>query len=157
VLGVEISRVAVDALFSEHGLTPHITDEPPFHRYRVDELEILCGDFFDLTPGHLQGVSMVFDRASLIAMPPDMRPRYARHLQGLLSSDARLLLVTLAYDQAEMAGPPFSVGDREVQDLLGGRFAIRRLADLDVWAEYPRFQQRGLSRLRERVYALKPV
>jgi thiopurine S-methyltransferase len=156
VLGVEISAVGVESFFRENGLKPQITDAPPFRRYRVDELTVLCGDFFALTPGHLQGVTAVFDRASLIALPPELRPRYAEHLQGLLRPETRILLVTLDYDQAEMAGPPFSVGEEEVRKLLGGRFDIRRLAELDVWAENPRFQQRGLSRLLERVYELHP-
>ena len=156
VLGVEISPVGVEAFFAENGLEPQVTDASPFRRYRVDELTVLCGDFFALTPDHLQGVTAVFDRASLIALPPELRPRYAEHLQGLLRPETRILLVTLDYDQAEMAGPPFSVSEGEVRRLLGGRFDIRRLAELDVWAENPRFQQRGLSRLLERVYALHP-
>ena len=134
-----------------------IAEEPPFLRYRVDELEILCGDFFDLTPDHLAGVTAVFDRASLIAMPPEMRPRYAAHLRGVLTPAGKVLLVTLDYDQARMSGPPFAVPDDEVGHLLGDQFRIGRLAELDVLAENERFRQRGLTRLLERVYALRPL
>ncbi len=119
VLGVEISPVGVESFFQENGLKPQVTDAPPFRRYQVDELTVLCGDFFALTPGHLQGVTAVFDRASLIALPPELRPRYAEHLQGLLRPETRILLVTLDYDQAEMAGPPFSVGEDEVRKTPG--------------------------------------
>ena len=55
VLGVELSRLAVEALFAENGLVPRITDEPPFVRFQVDELEVLCGDLFDLMLAHLAG------------------------------------------------------------------------------------------------------
>ncbi len=157
VLGVEISALAVNAFFAENGLSPEITDEPPFVRYRAEELEILCGDFFDLTPAHLEGVGAVFDRASLIAMPPLMRPRYAGHLQVVLRPESKALLVTLDYDQEQMPGPPFSVHEEEVRALLGARFRIDRLAELDVLAENERFRQRGLTRLLERVYALRPL
>jgi thiopurine S-methyltransferase len=156
VLGVEISPIAVEAFFSENGLTPAVTDEPLFRRYGVDEIEILCGDFFDLVPEQLAGVDAVFDRASLIALPPETRPRYARHLQGLLAPHTRILLVTLEYEQSEMDGPPFSVTESEVAALLGGRFAITKVDELDVWAENPRFQQRGLTRLVEQVFGLRP-
>ena len=156
VLGVEISVLAVDAFFVDNGLIPEIAEEPPFLRYRVDELEILCGDFFHLTPAHLGGVTAVFDRASLIAMPPEMRPGYAEHLRSILQPESKVLLVTLEYDQMEMSGPPFSVQDDEVSGLLGEGFRIARLADLDVLAENERFRQRGLTRLSERVYALTP-
>lgn len=156
VLGVEVSPIAVEAFFAENGLKPEVLPEPPFTRWRVDEVEVLCGDFFDLVPGHLAGVNAVFDRASLIAMPPELRPRYAEHLQALLAPGTRVLLITLDYDQSEMAGPPFSVPAGEVTALLGGRFEVRRLAEADVWAENPRFQQRGLTRLVEEVFELRP-
>lgn len=157
VLGVEISALAVDAFFAENGLHPEIADEPPFLRYRAEELEILCGDFFGLSTRHLEGATAAFDRASLIAMPPQMRPRYARHLQGILQPESKVLLVTLEYDQSQMPGPPFSVHDAEVRALLGDRFRIERLAGLDILAENERFRQRGLTRLLEQVYALKPL
>jgi thiopurine S-methyltransferase len=156
VLGAEISPLAVEGFFADHGLAPVITDEPPFRRYRLDEMEILCGDFFDLTAAHLDGVSAVYDRASLIALPRDMRPRYASHLKALLAPRSRILLITLDYEQTEMAGPPFSVSEAEVQELLGERFDVHPLAAVDVWAENPRFRERGLTRLWERVYALRP-
>ena len=35
VLGVELSPIAVEALFREQGLIPEVTEEPPFRRYRV--------------------------------------------------------------------------------------------------------------------------
>jgi len=157
VLGVEISPLAVDAFFSENNLTPEITEEPPFLRYRAAELEVLCGDFFDLTAAHLEGVAAVYDRASLIAMPPDMRPRYAQHLAELLRTDVRMLLITMDYDQSEMSGPPFSVSEDEVRNLLGDQFGIERAAQADVLADYDAFQQRGLTGLLEQVYVLRPL
>jgi thiopurine S-methyltransferase len=157
VLGVEISPIAVEALFRDNGLTPVVTDEPPFQRYRLDEIEVLCGDFFALNPGHVGEVAAVYDRASLIALPPDWRRRYVEHLTGLLNPTTRVLLITLDYDQVEMAGPPFSVQDSEVIALFGTRFEVRRLADLDVLGETPSLRSRGVTSLRERVYALNPL
>lgn len=157
VLGVELSRLAVEALFAENGLVPRITDEPPFVRFQVDELEVLCGDLFDLTPSHLAGVSAVYDRASLIALPPEQRPNYAAHLDGILPATVPRLLITLEYDQAVMAGPPFSVHAEEVETLFGGRHQISPLAAIDVLDESPRFRARGLKSLWERVYRLDPA
>lgn len=155
VLGVEISPLAVDTFFAEHALSPEVTDEPPFRHYQAAELEILCGDFFALTAAHLKGVTSVFDRASLIALPPEMRPKYAAHLRGLLPSDARILLITLDYEQNEMAGPPFSVKDEEVRALFGSRFDIERIVRADILAENERFRQRGLTGLVEQVYVMR--
>jgi len=154
VSGVEISRVAVEAFFADNGLYAEITEDPPFLRYRAAEIEVLCGDFFDLDASRLQGVEGVFDRASLIALPPEARPRYADHLQRLLGPAVRMLLITLDYPQDEMAGPPFAVRDDEVQALFGARFHIEPIARSDVLAENERFRQRGLTRLYEQVYRL---
>jgi thiopurine S-methyltransferase len=156
VLGVELSPIAVEALFRDSGLTPKVVDEPPFRRYRLDEIEVLCGDFFDLDASHLGGVGAVYDRASLIALPPDLRPAYVEHLERLIRPETRGLLITLAYDQAQMAGPPFAVREPEVQALFGLRFDIRRLANVDILAESANFRSRGLTSLREQVYALHP-
>ena len=156
VLGVEISPLGVEAFFAENGLSPEISDAPPFRRHRVDELEILCGDFFDLRPEQVTGVTALFDRASLIALPPAMRPSYVRHLHELLPAGAQVngLLVTLDYEQTEWPGPPFAVTPAEVNDLHGGHFHIQELAALDLLAMTPRYRERGLSRMMERVYRL---
>lgn len=154
VLGVEISRVAVDAFFADNALRPEITEAPPFLRYRAAEIEILCGDFFDLGADRLEGIGAVFDRASLIALPPDMRPRYAAHLARLLRPPIAMLLITLDYAQDEMAGPPFAVGEAEVRALYGAGFHIEPIARVDVLAENERFRQRGLTHLDEQVYRL---
>jgi thiopurine S-methyltransferase len=156
VLGVELSPVAVEALFRNNGLTPEVADEPPFRRYRVDEIEVLCGDFFDLDPAHLERVTAVYDRASLIALPSDMRPHYVEHLNRLIHMETRILLITLDYDEREMAGPPFAVRDAEVQALFATHFEVRRLAEVDVRAESLGLRGRGVTRLKERVYALHP-
>ena len=155
-LGVEISPLGVEAFFAENGLSPEISDAPPFRRHRVDELEILCGDFFDLRPEQVTGVTALFDRASLIALPPAMRPAYVRHLHELLPAGAQVngLLVTLDYEQTEWPGPPFAVTPAEVNDLHGGHFHIQELAALDLLAMTPRYRERGLSRMMERVYRL---
>lgn len=154
VLGVEVSAIAVEAFFSDNTLSPAVSDQGAFRRYAVDELEILCGDFFDLTPAQVSRVGAIYDRASLIALPPSMRADYAAHLKALTGPGTRGLLITLEYPQNEMAGPPFSVPEPEVQRLLGTAFDPAPLRDLDVLAEHPRFQERGLTRLRERIYLL---
>jgi thiopurine S-methyltransferase len=156
VLGVELSPIAVEALFRDNGLTPEVVEDPPFRRYRLDEIEILCGDFFDLDATYLGEIAAVYDRASLIALPPELRPRYVSHLDGLIRPQTRGLLITLTYDQAQMAGPPFAVREAEVQALFGPRFEIQPLADVDVLEESPNFRSRGVTSLREQVYALHP-
>lgn len=154
VLGVEISPIAVRDFFAENALTPQVTRQGVFERYEADGLAILCGDFFDLTPELLQGVAGVYDRAALIALPPELRVRYAEHSATILPAGVGTLLVTMGYPQAEMSGPPFSVGEDEVRRLYEARYTVTHLHSKDILAENPRFRERGLSALREKVYRL---
>ena len=154
VLGVEISPLAVQAFFEENELTPQRSRLDSFERWQFEDITILLGDFFDLQPEHLVRVQAAYDRASLIALPPEMRARYARHLTRTLPAMAPVLLITLEYPQHEMNGPPFSVGEEEVHQLYDRDYNVDRLAVHDIWAQTPRFQAKGLSALTETVYRL---
>ncbi len=156
VLGVELSPIAVRDFFAENALTPQVTRQGAFERYEADGLAILCGDFFDLTPELLQGVTGVYDRASLIALPPELRTRYAGHSAAILPAVAGILLVTMEYPQNEMSGPPFAVREEEVRRLYANRYTVSNLFSKDILAENPRFRERGLSALAEKVYRLAP-
>ena len=154
VLGVELSPIAAQAFFKENGYTPQHASLGKFDRYEADGICILCGDFFDLTGDALAQVAAVYDRASLIALPPEMRERYVRHLSSILAHATQMLLVTVDYPPEEMQGPPFSVTAGEVNALYRERAELRLLAHLDVLAQNPRFRERGLSRLQENIFLL---
>jgi thiopurine S-methyltransferase len=154
VLGVELSDIAVQAFFGEHGHIPSHTSSGKFDSCEADNIRILCGDFFDLSKDDLVQVEAVYDRASLVALPPEMRERYARHLAGILAPATQILLITFDYPQEEMQGPPFAVSIGEVEALYRDRAEVRLLAQLDVLEQNPRFQQRGLSRLHENIFLL---
>jgi len=156
VVGVELSRLGIEAFLAEHRLEPRITEQGALRRYQVDELVLFQGDFFDLRPEHLDDVGAVFDRASLIALPPPMRVHYAEHLRAILPRPVDRLLITLDYDQAQMSGPPFSVQPPEIERLFGADHHIEPLAEIDALAESPNFRQRGLTALAERVHWLRP-
>lgn len=155
VLGVELSPIAVDAFFAENNLSLSRSSEGKFERASADGCELLCGDFFDLAKRDCEGVLAVYDRASLIALPVEMRERYARHLAGLLDPGDQVLLITMEYPQYEMDGPPFSVHEEDVRRLYEPAFEVRLLGAVDVLAENARFRDRGVSALHEKTYALK--
>lgn len=154
VVGVELSQQAVEDFFREQQVRPHIEQRGAFTCYRSAGLEILCGDFFALEASQLGVCQALYDRAALIALPAEMRVAYVAHLGTLLEPGTPGLLITLDYDQAQMNGPPFAVGDDEVQVLLAGTWCAETLEARDVLGENWRFLQRGLTRLDERVYRL---
>lgn len=109
VIGVELVETAVQEFFAEHNITPTVDDNV----YRAGAITIIAGDYFASDVG---AVDSIYDRAALIALPPEMRQRYVRHLPAT----PRILLVTVEYPEEAMSGPPFSVGEAEVRSLYAG-------------------------------------
>lgn len=154
VVGVELSLVAVASFFSEHRIAATPEAEPPFTTFHADGYRIHAGDFFALDRVRLGPVQAVYDRAALVALPPPMRIRYARHMATLVTAGTPILLLTHEYPQQEMPGPPFSVPAEEVEALFAEAFAIRSLEQRDVLAAYPQFRNRGVTAFAERAWIL---
>lgn len=153
-VGVECSEVAVEAFFREHQLAFEKKPAGPHVQYSGEAVSLLLGDYFELTRDSLGCVTDVFDRAALIALPPDMRVRYVQKLTELLSPGARILLITLTYPQHEMNGPPFSVDEAEIRRLYGARYEIDTLAAKNTLEDEPRFRERGLTALTETAWKM---
>ncbi len=154
VIGIELSPIAIRHFFEENGMDYCISYDGAFPCWEADNLIILEGDFFKLNASYLQDVSAIFDRASLVALPPELRQQYVRHLQSLFPKAIQILLVAFEYDQDEMNGPPFSISDEEIQVLYQNDFNITQLFEANVLNEYPKFSAYGLKELLEKVYLL---
>lgn len=152
VVGVELSPLAVQAFFDEAGVTPAVASHRDLECWQASNVDLYCGDFFALRPEDVAGCQMVYDRAALIALPPDLRREYVSHLHHLFPQGAHMLLVTLDYPQIEMDGPPFAVSDAEVRNLYS---SAQQLTSHDVLAQNDRFRQRGVSRLNENAYMIE--
>ena len=154
VLGVELSQLAIEQFFAEHGLDPDIHETGYGHHYRAGGIELIHGDAFALDADLLRDCAAVFDRAALIALPPDLRLRYARELYAALPNGCRGLLITLDYPQQERAGPPFSVPEDEVRALYAANWQIDLLESRPVPPEHPGYVA-GVSRLDTAVFLLR--
>ena len=154
VIGVELSPLAVKAFFDENGLPVSTSRQGKFIISETDGLRIYCGDFFELTASDLTEVGAVYDRASLVALPPEMRAAYATHMQHLLDQGTKTLLVAFDYPQHEMQGPPFSVQTPEVLKLYQNWCNVELLYSEDILDREPGFRAKGLSLLQEQVYGL---
>lgn len=155
VLGVELSRTAVEQFFAEHGLEPAVREADDGLHYHAGPIEIVCGDAFALDDDALAGCDAVLDRAALIALPPGLRQRYVDELQSRLPVGCRGLLVTLEYPPHEKEGPPFAVTEAEVRERYSPRWAVDVLARRDLLDEQPSFRDEGVSRLQSVVYRLQ--
>jgi thiopurine S-methyltransferase len=140
VIGVELAERAILDFFAEQGLTFDRRDGVlPAYAARDLPLTIHHGDYFAFTTPPCDAL---YDRAALVALPPDLRRAYVAHTDTLLRAGAFRLVVTLDYDQALVAGPPFSVAADEVRDHWPLLEAIERYEDPDQVP--PKFRAAGV-------------
>lgn len=156
VVGVELSQLAADAFFAENNLKVERRKVGKLELWQSERISIFCGDIFDLDTETLGHIDVVYDRASLIALPPAMRQEYAEKLQKLAQS-APILLVTLEYEQEKMGGPPFSVSESEINTLYNAHYQVKPLSAQDVLGDNERFREKGLDYLNENTYLLETV
>jgi thiopurine S-methyltransferase len=161
VIGVECSSIAIKDFVKDYGVSIDGAENDRHTKFTINaevagsaNIELIQGDFFGLTSSDLEGVTDVFDRASLIALPEDMRKNYAQKMSELLKPGVRTLLITMTYPQQEMDGPPFSVSEEEVNDLYGQSFEVEKILVKDILSNEQRFQERGLTSLIETAYKL---
>lgn len=155
VIGVELSEIAVHDYFKESGLTPEVATDGPFEVSSAGPFKIYCGDLFDLTAEQLKDVAAVYDRAALIALPPDVRLRYADAFARLLPRDAVIFVISIDYPEGALSGAPFSVPQSEIQRLYGGAFEIQILERRDGITQAENLKKRGVTQLEETVYLLR--
>jgi thiopurine S-methyltransferase len=155
VLGVEFSEVACRKYFTDNELEFEESNNSSFRVFKGAGIELWQGDFFALQAQDLSNAGAVYDRASLIALPPAMRQRYAQHLSGLLRPRCPVLLISMNYDESKMKGPPFSVDETEVRQLFEEKFSVELIAESSGPDIVGNLANRGLDTLTEKVYVLK--
>lgn len=119
VVGIELVEDAVRQFFTEHQMTPEVTTAGGCVIYSAGSITVIAGDFFAATAASFGPVDGIFDRAALVALPREMRARYVAHLRELAPGAERMLLVGFEFPSAG-EGPPFSVEETEVRELLAG-------------------------------------
>ncbi|MGB1237904.1 MAG: thiopurine S-methyltransferase [Pseudomonadales bacterium] len=127
VVGVELSELAVEAVFERLEMTPECIELNGYRRYSCGSLTIYCADVFSLQRAELGVIDAVYDRAALVALPETMRVRYAAHVIAL-SAQAPQLLLSFEYDQAQLEGPPFSLSSSDIEAYYAQCYRLEILA-----------------------------
>ena len=131
VVGVEFSAQAVHELFAELNLHANVRELGALDLYQAPGLDIYLGDIFALDAAQLGPIDAIYDRAALVALPTQTREAYARKLQDLAASAVQFL-ISFAYDQSAIPGPPFSVPLADIKHLYGDSYAVQALAERRV-------------------------
>ena len=126
VVGIDLSPIAIQALIIDLGLSFKETQSGELTHYQHPQIELFVSDFFQLTAQQLGDIDAVYDRAALIALPPQMRSQYTQHLLDI-TKQAPQLLISLEYDQNLLQGPPFSVPEHELTEHYATHYQIKLL------------------------------
>ena len=102
-------RLAIEQFIAEHGWCRRCGNRATARTTSPAPSNSICGDVFALDADALADCSAVFDRAALIALPPELRQRYVQRVVCPAAAGCRGLLITLEYPPHEKQGPPFTV------------------------------------------------
>ena len=132
VHGVELHEQAVKDFFEENNLSL----SKNFNEYTHQNIKISCGDFFRFEGTNFD---LVYDRASLIALPDSMRKKYVETITRSMKVGGKCLLIAIEYDQSKMPGPPFSIEEKQIYQLYQEHFSIQLLETVQETNLEPRF------------------
>lgn len=131
VAGAELSKIAIEQLFTELGVEPKISEVGQVDHYSAKNIDIFVSDIFHLSSKMLGLVDAIYDRAALVALPEEMRNRYTAHLTEI-TDKAPQLLICYEYDQSLMEGPPFSISNEEVNQLYRDSYDLTLIVSTNV-------------------------
>jgi thiopurine S-methyltransferase len=150
VLGIEVSENAVRKYFScEPTESRHTSQGKVLKSFAAQHTEIFVGDYFCLTLESTRDCQACYDRASLVAFPPEMRRKYALQLGKLLVRGCRTLLITFEFQAPSEMGPPFSVPGAEIRDLFSNDFHIQEIQQKEIIPKNPKFRDAGIPLVKE--------
>ncbi len=131
VVGSELIPSAIEQLFDELGVEPEKTQVGNLVCYSAPNIDIFVGDIFELTCDVLGPVDAIYDRAALVALPEQTRPKYAAHLMAI-THNAQQLVITFEYDQSLLAGPPFCVNSEEINKHYQDIYSVKNAHSQDL-------------------------
>ncbi len=155
IFGVDLVRQALDEYCSEQGLPPveHRTEN--LTTLTTEKHTLFHGDVFTVTVEHTGKVDAIFDRAALVALPLEMRQRYAMHCLSLLKPGGSILLITYDSPVEDEQGPPFPVRKGTVETLYSTASSCTQLDEVLMTADNdPRLQKRGIDWSRADIWEI---
>lgn len=155
VTGVELSELAVDQFEQENGLSFERSSKDGLQYLKSPNLTLIQGNLFQYRPQSNQLFGSVYDRASAIALPKDLRAKYYQHVRSLLKPGGTILMIILATNDDQLMppldfGPPFFIPmdeiknafrDDEIELLEGKGRPTTNIPD--------RYKEMGLEEIRE--------
>ncbi len=178
--GIEISTLAIEQFFQEnfkkdkmkfykgkkgnfkkYSVTPS-KESSDFSKFQ-GEINLYEGDYFKINELVVEkeipeSYHFIFDRASLVALPREMRKNYFDITQKLLAKSplGLYLLSSFEYDQTRVDGPPFSVEEKEIRSHYSEKFGLKVELKKEEKTEIkgPKFTEAGIVDFIQKAYLI---
>ena len=112
-------------------------------------------NIFDITSKTIGLVDAIYDRAALVALPPEQRERYVAHCLSLLKPGGSILLITYDAPVADDQGPPFPVRHKTIERLFANAKECVQIDEIQTTKdESERLQKRGLDWSRSDIWKI---
>ena len=152
IFGVELVQQAIADFFAEWNVSPTIENK----HYSHAGITLIESNIFAIQASDLPTLHGIFDRAALVALPPDIRSQYVEHLLSLLSPNGTILLITYDMPHPQEEGPPFPVRKHDIPILFKNAASVQLLEEIHNTAkEEPRLALRGVDWSKEHIWLIK--
>jgi thiopurine S-methyltransferase len=153
VVGSEWVEQAVKAFFAEQNLSPKEQDLGSHRLHRANGLSLIQGDFLTLSPQLIGSFDSCWDRAAMVALPPQTRQQYVPHLVSLMKPGGKILLVTYDTEKPEDDGPPYRIQEPEIREAYSRFGTIELVESIKHSPETDqRLREKGLPWMLEQVF-----
>lgn len=130
VIGVELSPIACQRFFEEQSVNYKTECQRDFKVFSSKNIELWCGDFFKLPAKVYLTVDFIYDRAAIIALPPALQEAYANKIieisETSTANNFQILMIGRV-DEGLQDGPPFQVGDSDIDKLFSQKMNVEIL------------------------------
>ena len=132
VVGVDVVELAVKGFFEDNNLDYQIEDSPLLPDCKIyrhdDRLSIFVCDIFKVDAALLGGpCDYLWDRGALVAMVYDEQQKYWNIVDSILSPTAQALIECFEFDRTQHPGPPHSIPEDDLLQLLHGKFVVEQV------------------------------
>jgi len=157
VFGVEISSIAIKQFFIENNLNYKIEKVDLNAIYSATNngvnIQIYCGNIFDLIPSNFSPCDTFYDVAGLYALPKESRKQYVCMVKSLLIPSAKGVLTSVSHNLPERNSAPYSINNDEINYLFGESFFLKKKGEYDVIPN-DCYQKNGFEKMSHSVYEL---
>ncbi|PCJ17213.1 MAG: hypothetical protein COB02_14295 [Candidatus Cloacimonadota bacterium] len=156
IIGSELVDSAIFDFYQENNLSYKVESTKHHKIYNHQSYQLIQGDLFKIGSEQLKNVSWIYDRASIVALPLEIRKQYANFLIKTLPK-AKIFLITFEYDDSQkLIGPPFSVTDQEIHQLFNTHYNIKLLEKYTSTPQMLKFIKNDIASINENIYLLEP-